>query len=134
MVAHSTKINFNYFFKFRCFFKWAILGLFSLFSSFQYTIDSTQMFNINFCRWLDSNHRPLLSEATALPTEPHKHWPLNSICFSLNVSSFLKNGPTPASFSFIFVFSNKQYNFYNKKVCEKCPSSVRYQDSNSQPL
>ena len=27
---------------------------------------------------------------------------------------FLKNGPTPASFSFIFVFSNKNYNSYNK--------------------
>ena len=24
---------------------------------------------------------------------------------------FLKNGPTPASYSFIFVFSNKHYNF-----------------------
>ena len=28
------------------------------------------MFNINFCRWLDSNHGPLESEVTALPTEP----------------------------------------------------------------
>ena len=28
---------------------------------------------------------------------------------------FLKIGPTPASFLFLFsVFSNKQYNFYNK--------------------
>ena len=24
----------------------------------------------NFCQWLDSNRRPLLSEATALPTQP----------------------------------------------------------------
>ena len=30
--------------------------------------------------------------------------------------SFLKNGPSPASFSFIFVFSNKNYNFYNKQM------------------
>ena len=29
------------------FFKWAIPGLFSLFSSFQYTVDCKQMFNIN---------------------------------------------------------------------------------------
>ena len=45
---------------------------FTLFSSFQYTVDSKQMFNlyINFCRWLDSNHRPLVLEGTALPTEP----------------------------------------------------------------
>ena len=27
---------------------------------------------------------------------------------------FLKNGLSPASFSFIFVFSNKHYNFYIK--------------------
>ena len=26
--------------------------------------------NINFCRWLDSNRRPLVVEATALPTQP----------------------------------------------------------------
>ena len=28
------------------------------------------MFNINFCRWLDSNRGPLELEATALPIEP----------------------------------------------------------------
>ena len=28
------------------------------------------MFNINFCRWLDMNCRPLELEATTLPTEP----------------------------------------------------------------
>ena len=27
-----------------------------------------------------------------------------------------KNGPIPASFSFIFVFSNKHFNFYNKNM------------------
>ena len=32
-------------------------------------VDSKQMFN-KICRWLDSNHGPLVSEATALPTEP----------------------------------------------------------------
>ena len=47
---------------------------FSLFLSFQYTVDSKQMFN-KFCRWLDSNRRPLVSEVTALPTEPHNHCP-----------------------------------------------------------
>ena len=57
----------RYFFK-----KWAIPGRFSLFSSFQHTVDSKQMLNIqtNFCWWLDSNRRPLVLEATALPTEP----------------------------------------------------------------
>ena len=29
---------------------------------------------------------------------------------------FAKNRPSPATFSFIFVFSNKHYNFYNKYV------------------
>ena len=33
------------------------------------TVDSKQLFN-KFCRWLDSNRRPLVLEATALPTEP----------------------------------------------------------------
>ena len=31
-----------------------------------------------------------------------------------NVLQYLKNGPTPASFSFIFVLSNTHYNFNNK--------------------
>ena len=35
-----------------------------------------------------------------------------------------------ASFSFIFAFSIKHYNFYNKCV-KKCPSSIWYWDSNS---
>ena len=47
--------------------------------------------------------------------------------------TLLKNGPTPASFLLIFVFSNKHYKFYNKYECEKCPSSIRHRDSNSQP-
>ena len=40
----------------------------SLFSAFQQL--TVNMFIIRFCRWLDSNCRPLASEATALPTEP----------------------------------------------------------------
>ena len=48
-------------------FKWPIPGLF-FFSSFQYNWQLT--FNIIFCRWLDLNLRPLVSEVTALPTEP----------------------------------------------------------------
>ena len=41
----------------------------------------------------------------------------------------------PSLFYFLFsVFSSKyQYNFYNKYVI-KCPSSIRYQDLNPQPL
>ena len=47
---------------------------FSLFSSFQYTVDSKKMFNINnFLPMTGFEHGPLDSEATALPTEPHNH-------------------------------------------------------------
>ena len=54
------------------------LASFSLFSSFQSTVDSKQMFsiNINPCRWLDSNRGPLVSEGTALPTEPQPLTPV----------------------------------------------------------
>ena len=40
--------------------------LFRLFN----TVDSKQMFDIKVCRWLDSNHGPLMLKAIALPTEP----------------------------------------------------------------
>ena len=46
---------------------------------------------------------------------------------------FLKKSPSPASFSFIFVFSKKHYNFTTNK-CEKCPSSLRCWDLNPQPF
>ena len=50
------------------FFKWAIRGLFFLFSSFQYSWQKTNV-NYIFCRWLDSNWGPLASEVIATPTE-----------------------------------------------------------------
>ena len=60
---------------------------FYLFSSFQYTVDSKQTFNINFfCQWLDSKRGPLVLEETALPTEPQP-LPIRKI-FALQV--FLK--------------------------------------------
>ena len=55
------------------FFKWAIPGLFffifCLFNT-QLIVYNNGSILINFCRWLDSNRGPLVSEATALPTEP----------------------------------------------------------------
>ena len=42
------------------------------------------------------------------------------------------NGPSPASFSFIFVFSNKHYNLL-QQICEKFPYSIWCWDSNPQP-
>ena len=56
------------------FLKWAIPGLFFVYFCLFITVDSKQMFN-KFCRWLDSNCGHLVSEATALPTEPHNHCP-----------------------------------------------------------
>ena len=45
----------------------------------------------------------------------------------------IKNGPTRASFSF---FSSFQTNItiLTTNKCEKCPSRIRHQDSNSQPF
>ena len=55
------------------FFKWAIPGLFFLYFRLfntQLTVYNCSIL-INFiCRWLDSNHGPLVLEAPALPTEP----------------------------------------------------------------
>ena len=52
--------------------KWAIPGLFFLYFRLfntQLTVYKCSIL-INFCQWLDSNRGPLVSEATALPTEP----------------------------------------------------------------
>ena len=45
------------------------------------------------------------------------------------------NGPSSASFSYIFVFSNKHYNSYNKCMWKiLCSSSIWCRDSNPQSL
>ena len=51
-------------------------------------------------------------------------------------NSFKKNVPTSASFSFIFVFSNKhRYNQFLQQInVKKFPSSIGCQDSNWRPL
>ena len=60
---------------------------------------------------------------------------LNEPTLSCLQEVVFKNWPSPASFSFIFVFSNKHYNFKtNINKCEKCPSIIRCWDSNPQPL
>ena len=48
------------------------------------------------------------------------------------VNVFL-NGPTLASFSFIFVFK-KHITILTTNKCKKCPSSIWCRDSNSRPL
>ena len=62
----------------RYFFKWAIPGFVFLYFVFSTLFILNQW--IKFCRWLDSIVRPLVSEATALPNEPH---PLPSQIFTL---------------------------------------------------
>ena len=47
---------------------------------------------------------------------------------------FLKNGPTPASFSFIYCFSKHTLQFLQQLNVKKCPSSIWCRDSNSRPL
>ena len=58
-----------------------------LFSSFQ-TVDSKQiMSDIKVCRWLDSNSGSLVSESTALPTEPQP-LPISFLIYALHVYTY----------------------------------------------
>ena len=49
---------------------------------------------------------------------------------------FKKNGPSPASFSFIFGLFKQTIQIFTTNQCEKmsCPSSIRRRDSNPRPL
>ena len=60
-----------------CFLNWPFLASFFIF-----VFSIQQMFN-KFCRWLDLNSGPLVSETTALPTEPQ---PLPKGIFKLCLS------------------------------------------------
>ena len=46
---------------------------------------------------------------------------------------FFLNGPSSASFSFIFSVFLATNTYFTTNLCEKCPSSIRCQDLNSQP-
>ena len=45
-----------------------------------------------------------------------------------------KNGPTPASFSFIFGLFKQTIQFLQQIYVKKCPSSIWCRDSNPRPL
>ena len=45
-----------------------------------------------------------------------------------------KNGPSPASSSFIFCLFKQTIHFLQRNKCEKCPSSIWSWDSIPQPL
>ena len=64
------------------FFKWASPGLF--FFIFVFSIKLTVNVQYKFCRWLDSNRRPLVLKVTALPTEPQ---PLPGSWLSLSIGT-----------------------------------------------
>ena len=55
---------------------------------------------------------------------------------SVSLSFFFKNGPSPASFLFIFGLFQTNNSIFTTNQCEKlsCPSSIRHQDSNPQLL
>ena len=55
-----------------------------------FTVNSKQMFYLKVCQWLDSNHGPLVSEATALPTEsqPLPKFIYASLKFVYDIGSF----------------------------------------------
>ena len=90
-------------------FKWAIPGLFFIF------VFSTQLLMNNFTkfrRWLDSNCGPLVSEATALPTEPQPLALMTSlissslIFFSKNPFLKLSEGLKMDTFMFLVCLHN----------------------------
>ena len=53
--------------------------LFIYFRLFNTADNKQTIVQYKFCRWLESNRRPLISKATALPTEPQ---PLPLLCFN----------------------------------------------------
>ena len=67
------------------FLRWAILGLFSLFSSFQ-CYNRWKIWYLKLCRWWGLNHGSRVSKATALPTEPQP-LPNSGIVLNFAVSS-----------------------------------------------
>ena len=58
------------------------------------------------------------SQIQLRPNPAKKIFSKNYTTHRLYYLFFLKNGTSPASFSFIFVFSSKHYNFTTSK-CEK---------------
>ena len=59
---------------------------------------------------------------------------LNSPIITIHTYTIFKKWDNPASFLFILVFSNKQYNFLQQINVKKCPSSIQCRDSNPWPF
>ena len=117
------------------------------FSSFQYNwyLTSKQRnVQYKFCRWLDSNRGPLVSEPTALPTEPQP-LPLLLILFAdewfeqlLSYGNWKKNdkmspewicrtkSPQLSSTAFLSLISNKTEQCCNYFLIEKGPYFIKW--------
>ena len=91
--------SFFFFFK-----KWAIPGLFFIYFRLFNTVDNKQMLN-KICRWLESNRGPLVSKASALPTEPQ---PLPKVLQSL-----------PNHFRLFSIFTNQWQIIVSNKSWKK---------------
>ena len=87
---------------------------------------STQIFTaadnyvITFSQWLDSNHGSLVWEVTVLPTAQAHH--------------VFKNGPSSATFIVYFRSFQTNITIFTTIYVKKCPSCIRYWDSNPWPL
>ena len=68
---------------------------YSFFYTIVFSIVKRYLFIIKFCRRMELNHRPLASEATALPTEPQPQLP-NALPTSM-FGLFLTYGSSPLS-------------------------------------
>ena len=141
-----------------CKIKKIIHGLF--FFNFVFSIQLTvKMTCIKVCRWLDSNHGPLVSEATVPPTEPQslpqrlQNWnsiTSGAIC-AKSTTLLIKSCQRTIHWVIIFLFSLQSYifkmgqprhpglffNYFrlfkHTTKCEKYPSCRQSQDSNSHP-
>ena len=83
------------------------------------------VFDIKFWRWLDSKRGPLVSEATALPTELQP----------LPQNDSFKMGQPGLFFLYFWSFQTNIITIFTTDQCEKmsCPSSIWRRDSNPRP-
>ena len=87
----------------------------------------------NCRRQRDSNSDGRSRSRACWPLD-HHHGPPPSRPILPSENVFFKYVPTPASFSFIFVLFKQILQFLQQMYVKKCPSRIRYWDSNPLPL
>ena len=104
--------------------------------SFWGNLDFPEFFQKSFITSTTGLHKPTLLEKSEDGSNQISNGYL--ICFTFTpysfFSFFIKNGPTPASFSFIFGLFKQTLKFLQQIYVKKCPSSIWCQDSNPRPL